>query len=134
MSFVPYIHFGGNARAAMLFYADVFGATDLEISDYSDAPSELGMPSSDAVLHSQLSLNGQLLMAADAMPGRGYNPQASVSVSHTVPTFEDGQVIFDRLADGGGIVMPFAANFFSAGFGMCKDKFGTHWMISVIAD
>ncbi len=131
MSFVPYIHFKGNAREAMGFYAEVFGATDLEISDYSEAPSELGMPTSDAVLHSQISLNGQMLMAADAMPGGTYNPQASVSISHSVPSAQEAQTIFDKLAEGGGIVMPFAPTFFTAGFGMCKDKFGTHWMINV---
>jgi PhnB protein len=134
MSFVPYIHFNGNAREAMQFYADVFGANDLEISNYSAAPAELGMPSSDAVLHSQMTVGGQMLMAADAMPGAEYRAQASVSISHAVQSFEVGTGIFDRLADGGGIVMPFAPTFFTPGFGMCKDKFGTHWMINVIAD
>ena len=132
MSFVPYLHFNGNAREAMEFYADVFGATDLEISPYSEAPPELGMPATDAVFHAQFSVNGQHLMAADAMPGAPYNPQASVSVSFSLSDVDEGQGIFENLSEGGEIVMPYAATFFTAGFGMCKDKFGTHWMISTM--
>jgi len=131
LAFTPYIHFNGNARAAMTFYADVFGAADLSIQSYSDAPPEVGLPATDAVMHAQFSLDGHLLMAADAMPGRPYTPQAAVSVSHAVTSVDAGQVIFDKLADRGDIVMPFARSFFAAGFGMCKDKFGTHWMINV---
>ena len=37
MAFVPYIHFQGQCREAMAFYADVFGGT-LEVMTYAEAP------------------------------------------------------------------------------------------------
>ena len=41
--------------------------------------------------------------------------------------------LFDALAQGGQTVMPFAATFWSPGFGMTKDRFGTPWMVNVPA-
>ena len=38
---------------------------------------------------------------------------------------------FQRLT--GDIVQPFQKTFFSPGFGMLRDRFGTHWKISVAA-
>ncbi len=42
MAFIPYIHFDGNCDEAMSFYAGVFGATDLKIMRYSEAPEDCG--------------------------------------------------------------------------------------------
>lgn len=132
MSFSPYIHFQGNCADAMQVYAKVFGATDLQIMRYRDAPPSAGLPQgehSDKVMHASLSVGGQTLMASDFpdhMPG---DPQAAVSISHSVADAAQGSKIFDKLAEGGTVIMPYGPTFFSLGFGMVKDKFGTHWMI-----
>ena len=41
------------------------------------------------------------------------------------------QRVFDALAVGGQVTMPFAATFWSPGFGMVTDRFGTPWMVNV---
>lgn len=43
----------------------------------------------------------------------------------------EGRHLFDALAQGGQVVMPFEATFWSPGFGMARDRFGTPWMINV---
>jgi PhnB protein len=40
---------------------------------------------------------------------------------------------FDALCQGGTVVMPWAKTFWSEGFGMVSDRFGTHWMLGVEA-
>jgi hypothetical protein len=51
--------------------------------------------------------------------------------SPTIPILKPmAQRVFDLLADGGAVIMPFAPTFWSDGFGMLKDRFGTHWMVS----
>ena len=35
------------------------------------------------------------------------------------------------LAEGGTIAMPYAATFWSEGFGMVTDRFATPWMVNV---
>ncbi len=39
--------------------------------------------------------------------------------------------VFAALSDGGSVTMPMAPTFWSPLFGMCKDKFGVGWMVSV---
>ena len=132
MSFAPYIHFQGNCADAMKAYADIFGAADLQLMRYGDAPPSAGLPPgdhSDKVMHSSLSVGGQTLMASDYPDHMKGEPQASVSISHDVSDAAHGKTIFDRLAEGGTIIMPYGPTFFSQGFGMVKDRFGTHWMI-----
>lgn len=130
MSFVPYIMFQGDCAEAMAFYADVFGAEPATIMRYSEAPPTEGMPASDRVMHSELTLGGGRLMASDYPEGMPGDPQQGVSVMHPAPDADAGRRIFDRIAEGGTVVMPFGPTFWSQGFGMVKDRFGTHWMIA----
>ena len=128
--FVPYIHFRGNCADAMNFYAEVFGAGPPTIMRYSDAPEGEGTPASDGVMHAELQLGGGQLMASDYPSGMPGDEQRAVSVMHPVPDAEAGRRIFERLAEGGQVVMPFGPTFWSEGFGMLRDRFGTHWMIA----
>jgi PhnB protein len=129
MSFVPYIMFRGNCAEAMAFYAEVFGTDPPTLMRYSEAPESEEMPRSDRVMHAELVLGNARLMASDypdRMPG---DEQKAVSVMHGVADSEAGRRVFDRLAEGGDIIMPFGPTFWSKGFGMVRDRFGTHWMI-----
>ena len=57
--------------------------------------------------------------------------QSGVSVAVSRPDEGAARALFDRLAEGGTATMPFGPTFFAKGFGMCRDRFGTHWMVSV---
>ncbi|PSL19747.1 VOC family protein [Shimia abyssi] len=132
MSFIPYLKFYGTCEAAMTFYADLFGATEVQILRYSDAPKSEGLPTSDAVMYSHIMVGEHTcLMASDLPPGSEPAPQQSVSVNHPVATIEEGKRIFEQLSAGGTITMPYAQTFFAPAFGMVQDRFGTHWMIGV---
>lgn len=130
MSFDPYIHFQGNARAALEAYRDLFGGT-LEMMTYAqmpEAPAE--MQGSDLILHATLRVGGRSLMASDFPPGMAGDPQKAVSISHEAASEAEARRIFAALGEGGAVIMEFQPTFWSDGFGMVKDRFGTHWMIS----
>lgn len=136
MSFDPYIHFQGNCREAMAAYQSLFGGR-LEMMPYSAAPdwpegTPEAMKTSDRVMHATLALpDGRSLMASDFPPGMAGDPQQAVTISHTAPSIERAKEIFAALrADGGAVMMEFQPTFWSDGFGMVKDRFGTHWMVS----
>lgn len=130
MSFLPYIHFDGTCEQAMAFYADLFGATDLQLMRYSDTPAGTpGMPPSDRIMHSQLTANGGTLMASDYPPGMPAQPQSGFNVMTAPATVAEGQRLFDALSKDGAQIMPYGPTFWSPGFGMVKDRFGTHWII-----
>ena len=128
MAFMPYIHFSGTCAEAMAFYLDVFDGTDMMMMRYDEAPAGSPGAGSDRIMHAQFNAAGATLMASDFPPGTGETQQA-MSVMIDPATVAEGQRLFDRLAEGGAVVMPFGPTFWSPGFGMLKDRFGTHWII-----
>lgn len=135
MSFDPYIHFPGTAEAAMRHYHDVLGG-DLQIMYYREAPPEDGaepgdmQADPDRVMHACLTLKGRMLMASDYPLPEQDQPQTAVSISHGCDSRAEAERIFSRLCDEGSqILMPFGDAFWSDGFGMGTDRFGTTWMV-----
>lgn len=143
MQFIPYLNFDGNCAEAFAFYAKLFGGTIVHQSTFGEMPASEGMPpvpasASDRIMHVQLQVQQQSLMGSDTMPGAdascgGFQPAQGLWVSISAADPAEGRRLFDRLAPGGQVLMPFAATFWSPGFGMLKDRFGTPWMVNVAA-
>ncbi|GAA6208081.1 VOC family protein [Cognatishimia sp. WU-CL00825] len=132
MSFTPYIFFNGNCSEAIDFYADVFGADNVLKMPFSEAPPEVGLPAiDDRLMHAQIDVGDTTLMCSDNPEGMEHPAQTGIAVAHQTKSVAEAKTKFEKLLDGGEVTMPFEATFFSSGFGMCKDKFGTHWMIMV---
>jgi len=127
MSFIPYLHFDGTCAEALEFYAGALGAEPPMLMRYSEAPGG-ELPPSDRIMHGEIRLNGAALMASDVPEGMG-KPQAGVSVMHVVPDVAAGARIFAALSDGATILDAYGPTFFAKGYGMLKDRFGTHWII-----
>src|SRR3546814_115177 len=94
----------------------------MRISDWSSdvCSSDLRLAGTD----------GMVLLASDSMAGEPYAGMRNFSLSLNYPTVTKAKKIFDALADGGEIRMPFGKTFWSAGFGMLVDRYGTPWMVS----
>lgn len=132
---MPYIHFQGHCAEALSFYADVFAAPDLSMMRYADAPDmDDTMRDPTRIIHGQLTLPDGVLMASDYPPGVTGDPQAGVSIMTMADTVAEGQRVFTALSDGGAVIQDFGSTFFSRGFGMLKDRYGTHWIVSVTAE
>lgn len=130
-SLFPYIHFSGTCAEAMAYYAEVLGGTDLQLMRYDDMPPQPGQPSfpkSDRIMHAEMKAMGSMLMASDFPPGVEGDPQQAVSLMLAPATVAEGQRLFDALKHG-GVIMDYGPTFWSKGFGMSKDQFGTHWII-----
>ena len=133
MPTMPYIHFQGQCAAALTFYAQVFGGTGLQMMRYGEGPGALEeWKSSDRIMHGQVTIADGTLMASDYPPGVEGDAQRGFSVMQTTATVDEGSRVFTALAAGGSIIQDFQTTFFSPGFGMVKDKFGTHWIISTV--
>jgi PhnB protein len=132
MSFTPYLFFDGNCSEAIDFYAEVFGADNVMKMPYSDAPPDVGLPpSEDRFMHAQIDIGNATLMCSDNPEGAPSMPQSGFAVAHETQTVDEAKEKFTKLLEGGEVTMPFEKTFFSEGFGMCKDRFGTHWMVMV---
>lgn len=126
----PYIHFQGNCREAMTAYQSIFGGK-LDVMVYGDMPG--GEPrhvGSTAVMHSALMTDevGDL-QGSDFPPGVEGDAQKAISISIQLANVERAKEVNDALLEGGAVAVPFGPTFFSPGFGMLRDRFGTHWII-----
>ena len=131
MSFSPYLSFNGQAREALTAYAQIFGATDLQLMAFSDAPPGTAPAGAEnLIMHGQFSAGGSTLMAAD-MPGNPPDGMASPSVFHGAANAEAAAAVFTALSEAGQIILPLGQTFWSPCFGMLKDRFGTTWMITL---
>ncbi len=131
MPLMPYLHFQGNCAEALEFYRDIFDGTGLQLMRYADQPeAKPEWKGAMEVMHGQVVLGDGVLMASDFPPGMEGDPQAGVSIMQSAPDIETGRGWFDSLAQEGAVVQDYGPTFFSPGFGMVKDRFGTHWMIA----
>ena len=55
---------------------------------------------------------------------------AGLTLAVNFPTVEQAQKVFNALADGGKVTMPFAPTFWAEKFGMMTDKYAIHWAIN----
>jgi PhnB protein len=133
MTTIPYIHFQGQCAEAMTFYAQVFASPDLQMMRYTDGPPvPAEWADSPRIMHAQMTIDDGSLMASDYPPGMVGEAQRGVSVMQSAADVATGQRIFDALAQGGSVIEAFKPTFFSPGFGMLQDRFGTHWIISTV--
>jgi PhnB protein len=95
----------------------------------TDDPSE-----QDLVMHAQLETpDGFVLMAADTPSRMNYEKPAGISVSVSGDDEPALQAYWDKLADGGSVIMPFDTPPWGGRFGMLTDRFGIEWMVSLNA-
>ncbi|MDO5623946.1 MAG: VOC family protein [Pseudomonadota bacterium] len=141
MSFAPYLNFDGHCTEAFDFYKDLFKGEIVHRSTFGEMPPHAKMPplppeAKDRVMHVHLQVGPQALVGSDTLPGAdacagGYAKPQGIWVSIGVADMAEGQRVFNALAQGGQVAMPFEKTFWSAGFGMVTDRFGTPWMVNV---
>jgi PhnB protein len=128
----PYLFFDGNCAEAMRFYQQTLGGK-LDIMTGADAPPAAQMPpdAGNVVLHARLAFDdNRSLMASDWMDSTPYQGMKSFAVALGYKKVDEARRIFDALAEGGQVSIPFSKTFWTEGFGMLTDRFGTHWMVS----
>ena len=129
----PYLSFKNEAREAMESYRSVFGG-ELTVRTFSEYPGMVEDAEKDLVMHAQLETpDGFVLMGADTPTGMPYSKPAGMSVSVSGDDEAALQGFWDKLADGGTVVMPFDTPPWGGRFGMLTDRFGIDWMVALNA-
>ena len=139
MQFTPYLNFNGNCAEAFAFYASIFNGQVIEQFTFDEMPDGPPVPAEakHQIMHACLQIGEQILMGSDAFPSAetgcagSYQKPQGLWVSISLATEAEGQTIFNALAEGGQIQMPYEPTFWAKGFGMVEDRFGTPWMINV---
>ncbi len=134
MQINSYLTFPGNCRQAMEFYAEAFGVEmPTQISTYGDMPASPEYPMTDEVknyiMHACVKLGDSEIMFADAPPNLPvvFGNVITLTIQDSDP--EKLKVTFNKLAEGGKILMPLEETFFSKCYGYLCDKFEIFWQV-----
>jgi PhnB protein len=129
----PYLNFNGNTEEAFNFYKSVFGGEFSAVMRFSDAPGMDNIPEhvKGKIMHISLPIGSNVLMGTDCMPELGHTATFGTNSYICIgpDSKADGERIFDALAAGGKVEMPFQKQFWGSYFGSLADKFGVLWMI-----
>ncbi|HXF38011.1 MAG TPA: VOC family protein [Actinomycetota bacterium] len=127
----PYLNFRSNARQAMEFYREVFGGT-LTIATFAEYQASSDPSEDDLVMHASLEAPGGIrLMASDVPASMELQQGTNVSLSLSGDSADELRGYFEKLSDGGSIIMPLEKAPWGDTFGMCVDRFGTRWMVNI---
>lgn len=130
----PYLVFAGNAKEAVAFYQQALGAEVLFTQAFGDMPANPEFPlpeeAKDLVAHALLKVGETELMFSDTFPGNQVTVGNNVNICVMSDDAARSKEIFDALAQGGQVTMPFQETFWSPGYGQVVDKFGVNFQIS----
>jgi PhnB protein len=136
MTFRPYLAFAGNAREAFTRYQEIFGG-ELVLLSFADTAADAPPPPGtdpNLIMHGALMVGDDLLMGADDPSGNFNGNVSGMCLNATLDDPGEAKRVYDALADGGSVQVPFGETFFSPAFGMCTDRYGTPWMVMVMGE
>lgn len=123
---VPHLWYDKEAVEAATFYTTLFDESKIgKITKIYGTPSG----TAEAVT---MKLAGQDFMAISAGPSFTFTP----AISLRVDCHSQKEVLFlwEKLSEGGSVLMPLAVYPFSTSYGWTQDKYGLSWQIMYVGD
>jgi PhnB protein len=130
MELIPYLHFAGNAREVLDFYANAFEGKVVMLQTYGDSPMPADEDWKNKVMHARLQFGNNMIMVSDVMKGQPVSTNGNIQMSIGMDNEAETEKVFNKMAEGGKVSMPLAKQFWGATFGMLEDKFGVKWMFN----
>jgi len=132
-----YLNFPGTTKQAFQFYETVFGTKIAMIQTFGETTFMPNVPEAakDKIMHVQLPITEAChLMGSDVV--EGFGPPAIFGNNFHVSLVANDKAEADRVfaalsGEGGSVAMPLANAPWGPYFGMCVDRFGIHWMVSL---
>ncbi|TMV51909.1 VOC family protein [Paenibacillus mesophilus] len=135
MSVDVYLNFNGNCREAVEYYAQVFGTEQPKMMTFGEVPPSPEYPlpeeAKSLIMHTRLKISGSNVMFSDVFPGMPFTVGNNISLSVVTNDKDEIQSAFDKLKDGGTVVMELQETFWSKYYGSVTDKFGVIWQFNL---
>ena len=131
-----YLNFPGTAEEAFRFYETVFGTRILFKQTFGETTfvSKVPAGAEKKLMHISLPITEAVhLMGSDSVEGFGPPLKVGnhVHISIVATDKAEADRAFAALSTGGTITMPLANAPWGPYFGMCVDRFGVQWMVSL---
>lgn len=132
-----YLNFPGTTEEALGFYETVFATKIIMKQTFGETSFMPNVPdvAKNKIMHAQLPITEAVhLMASDVV--EGFSPPVKFGnnfhVSIVAKDKAEADAAFAALSSGGGAVTMAIANApWGPYFGMCVDRFGVQWMVSL---
>ena len=126
----PYLNFRDETREAMEFYRGVFGG-ELRMMTFKEYQASEDPSEDDKIMHAQLEADGIRLMAADTPNSMEHQPGTNFNLSLSGEDEATLRGYFEKLQEGGSVIMPLDKAPWGDTFGMVMDRFGVRWLVNV---
>lgn len=130
----PYLVMNGNGQEAVKFYEHALNAKVLGVQTFGDIPENPEHPTppeaKNRVLNAHLKVGDTDLMISDTMPGMDYQLGEQVTIALNPDDAQVSKEVFEKLSDGGKVIMPLQETFWSPLYGQVTDKYGVTWQVS----
>lgn len=135
----PNLWFPGNAGEAVEFYVDAFDADSAIL--HTEFYPETGLPAfqqqmAGELLTADFSLRGHKLTAINAGDEFRPNPAISFMLNFDPSYYPDAEAaradlnaLWEKLSDGGRVLMPLQQYPFSEHYGWAEDRYGVSWQL-----
>jgi predicted 3-demethylubiquinone-9 3-methyltransferase (glyoxalase superfamily) len=124
----PFLMFEGQAEEAMNYYTSLIEESKItSITRYgAEGPGKEG-----SVIQATFTLKGQEFMCIDSYVQHEFTFTPSYSTSLTCSNEQEIDDLYEKLSEGGSILMPLGDYSFSKKFGWIVDKFGVSWQLTL---
>ena len=127
---VPSLWFDKEAEEAARFYTSLFKNSEiLEMSRYPEAGQEVHGQKPGSVMTVDFALDGFRFTALNGGPAFKFNP--SISFFANRDSEEEVNTLWERLSEGGAVLMELGKYPFSERYGWLSDRYGLSWQITV---
>lgn len=122
-----------QAEELFNFYQRVFkNVRRLRSSNYTEASSKMAGRPVGSLMTLEFEIEGQEFMALNGGPM--FKPNPSISFTICCKTAAEVDELFNKLSEGGQVMMPADTYPFSERFGWVCDKYGVNWQINAVPD
>lgn len=124
---VPHFWFDTQATEAAAFYTSLFDNSKVTSVSQIHNPPPYG--TADIV---SMTLAGQDFMAISAGPYFQFNPAISIRID--CASMKEVDFLWEKLSEGGAVLMPLDAYPFSKRYGWIEDRYGLSWQVMYVDD
>lgn len=130
MNLTMHLVFSGNCEEAFTVYKEVLkGEIAFMFRKKEDKSQILSAEEGEKISHMVLQSPDFFLAGEDAPAGETVVTGNNNKMTLKLNGLDEVRRAFDRLAEGGTVIMPLEKVFFSEAFGELTDKFGVRWLI-----
>lgn len=126
----PFIWYDHEAEDAARLYTSLFADGRItHVSRYSDAGNEVHGQPAGKVMVAGFEIAGLRISALNG--GQAFRPTPSISFFVRLDTEAEVNALWERLGEGGSVLMPLDTYPWSRRYGWLQDRYGVSWQISV---